>query len=135
MNDRRKKAEALIYKFFDAIDTTNGYVVKNTKYTPWNFLFKNLFEQFRFVLMILLYLQSTNELLLLINCLSSSTFQFDYSLLQLIKTISVNNPITTWLPLIFIFAVSAIRELSDDLKRAKSDKVLIDFTFLKIESK
>lgn len=42
---------------------------------------------------------------------------------QLFNTISVNNPWTTWLPLIFIFSVSAAREASDDIKRAKADKV------------
>ena len=37
----------------------------------------------------------------------------------------MNNPWTTWLPLIFIFAVSATRELVDDIKRAKADTVCV----------
>lgn len=45
--------------------------------------------------------------------------------MQGFKEISVNNPWTTWLPLIFIFAVSATREMVDDIKRAKADAVLL----------
>lgn len=45
--------------------------------------------------------------------------------MQGFKAISVNNPWTTWLPLIFIFAVSATREMVDDIKRAKADAVLL----------
>lgn len=50
-------------------------IVKNTKYTPWNFLFKNLFEQFRFEVCDLYYMQTTYELLFFVNCYSSSLQQ------------------------------------------------------------
>ena len=47
----------------------------------------------------------------------------DHFLQQLWKDVTASNPWTTWVPLIFIFAVSAIRELFDEIKRAKADKV------------
>jgi hypothetical protein len=41
--------------------------------------------------------------------------------LQLIKDITPVNPLTTWLPLIVIFGITAIKELTDDLGRRKAD--------------
>lgn len=75
--------------------------VSNTKYTLWNFLPKNLWEQFsRFM----------NQYFLLIACL------------QLWSLITPVNPASTWGPLIFIFAVSASKEAWDDYHRFLSDK-------------
>ncbi|CAN1230863.1 Phospholipid-transporting ATPase 2 [Linum perenne] len=75
--------------------------VSNRKYTFWNFLPKNLWEQFsRFM----------NQYFLLIACL------------QLWSLITPVNPASTWGPLIFIFAVSASKEAWDDYNRSLSDK-------------
>jgi len=45
------------------------------------------------------------------------------AILQLWSEIAPVSPITTWVPLAFIFAISALREATDDLKRARSDRV------------
>lgn len=75
--------------------------ISNRKYTLWNFLPKNLWEQFsRFM----------NQYFLLIACL------------QLWSLITPVNPASTWGPLIFIFAVSATKEAWDDYNRYLSDK-------------
>ncbi|CAN8267607.1 unnamed protein product [Cochlearia groenlandica] len=75
--------------------------ISNRKYTLWNFLPKNLCEQFsRFM----------NQYFLLIACL------------QLWSLITPVNPASTWGPLIFIFAVSASKEAWDDYHRFLSDK-------------
>ncbi|XP_010481763.1 PREDICTED: phospholipid-transporting ATPase 2 [Camelina sativa] len=75
--------------------------ISNRKYTLWNFLPKNLWEQFsRFM----------NQYFLLIACL------------QLWSLITPVNPASTWGPLIFIFAVSASKEAWDDYHRFLSDK-------------
>ncbi|KAK4708304.1 hypothetical protein R3W88_029229 [Solanum pinnatisectum] len=75
--------------------------ISNRKYTVWNFLPKNLWEQFsRFM----------NQYFLLIACL------------QLWSLITPVNPASTWGPLIFIFAVSATKEAWDDYNRYLSDK-------------
>jgi len=75
--------------------------ISNTKYTLWNFLPKNLWEQFR---------RFMNQYFLLIACL------------QLWSLITPVNPASTWGPLIFIFAVSATKEAWDDYNRYISDK-------------
>lgn len=76
-------------------------VVCNTKYTWINFLPKTLMEQFSFHM---------NRYFLFIACL------------QLFSTITPVSPLSTWLPLLFVLAVSAVKELVDDLRRAKLDK-------------
>ncbi|XP_010236944.1 phospholipid-transporting ATPase 2 isoform X1 [Brachypodium distachyon] len=75
--------------------------ISNTKYTLWNFLPKNLWEQFR---------RFMNQYFLLIACL------------QLWSLITPVNPASTWGPLIIIFAVSATKEAWDDYNRYISDK-------------
>ncbi|KAH7285550.1 hypothetical protein KP509_33G033100 [Ceratopteris richardii] len=75
--------------------------ISNTKYTVFNFIPKNLWEQFsRFM----------NKYFLLIACL------------QLWPLITPVNPASTWGPLVFIFAVSASKEAWDDYKRYLVDK-------------
>ncbi|CAH9128997.1 unnamed protein product [Cuscuta epithymum] len=82
-------------------DTFCDNRISNRKYTLWNFLPKNLWEQFsRFM----------NQYFLLIACL------------QLWSLITPVNPASTWGPLIFIFAVSATKEAWDDYNRYLSDK-------------
>ncbi|KAK3145027.1 hypothetical protein QOZ80_4AG0321700 [Eleusine coracana subsp. coracana] len=75
--------------------------ISNTKYTIWNFLPKNLWEQFR---------RFMNQYFLLIACL------------QLWSIITPVSPATTWGPLIIIFIVSASKEAWDDYNRYLSDK-------------
>ncbi|XP_047065739.1 phospholipid-transporting ATPase 2-like isoform X2 [Lolium rigidum] len=75
--------------------------ISNTKYTFWNFIPKNLCEQFRRVM---------NQYFLLIACL------------QLWSTITPVSPATTWGPLAIIFIVSASKEAWDDYNRYLSDK-------------
>ncbi|GMH07261.1 hypothetical protein Nepgr_009101 [Nepenthes gracilis] len=75
--------------------------ISNRKYSLFNFVPKNLWEQFsRFM----------NQYFLLIACL------------QLWSLITPVNPASTWGPLIFIFAVSATKEAWDDYNRYLSDK-------------
>ncbi|XP_024530611.1 phospholipid-transporting ATPase 2 isoform X2 [Selaginella moellendorffii] len=75
--------------------------VSNTKYNLWNFLPKNLWEQFgRFM----------NKYFLLI------------AILQLWPLITPVNPASTWGPLLLIFSVSACKEAWDDYNRYKLDK-------------
>jgi phospholipid-translocating ATPase len=76
--------------------------ITNTKYTPLNFLPKNLAEQFS---------RAMNQYFLLIACL------------QLISTITPVNPVSTFAPLIVIFAITALKELVDDRYRAAADKL------------
>ncbi|XP_006652191.1 phospholipid-transporting ATPase 2-like isoform X1 [Oryza brachyantha] len=75
--------------------------ISNTKYTLWNFLPKNLWEQFR---------RFMNQYFLLIACL------------QLWSSITPVSPATTWGPLAIIFIVSASKEAWDDYNRYLSDK-------------
>jgi len=75
--------------------------IRNTKYTIWNFLIKNLVEQFsRFM----------NVYFLLIACL------------QLDRLLTPVDPVTTWVPLALIFGLSAAKEAIDDYWRYKADK-------------
>jgi magnesium-transporting ATPase (P-type) len=75
--------------------------VTNTKYTWYNFIFKNLNEQFK---------------------LTMNKYFLAIAVLQLIDEITPVKPETTWLPLIAIFCFTAIKELFDDRRRAKADK-------------
>ncbi|AQK43110.1 Phospholipid-transporting ATPase 2 [Zea mays] len=86
--------------------------ISNTKYTLWNFLPKNLWEQFRFVsvLHFSTIKRFMNQYFLLIACL------------QLWSRITPVSPATTWGPLIIIFIVSASKEAWDDYNRYLSDK-------------
>ncbi|KAL6851418.1 hypothetical protein ACP4OV_020351 [Aristida adscensionis] len=92
--------------------------ISNTKYTLWNFLPKNLWEQFRISLITTptwcFYRQHVmrfmNQYFLLIACL------------QLWSRITPVSPATTWGPLIIIFIVSASKEAWDDYNRYLSDK-------------
>eukprot|EP00002_Diphylleia_rotans_P003086 TRINITY_DN12068_c0_g1_i3.p1 TRINITY_DN12068_c0_g1~~TRINITY_DN12068_c0_g1_i3.p1 ORF type:complete len:1169 (+),score=197.15 TRINITY_DN12068_c0_g1_i3:63-3569(+) len=71
-----------------------------TKYTPWNFVFKNLFEQFR---------RASNFYFLVVI------------LIQLIPNVSPIFPITSILPLVFVLTITAIREGYEDYKRSLAD--------------
>jgi phospholipid-translocating ATPase len=77
-------------------------VISNTKYTWWNFVPKNLWEQFA---------RNTNRYFLLI------------AILQLNAQITPVNPLTTWAPLAVIFMITAVKEGLDDWGRRAQDKV------------
>eukprot|EP01117_Protostelium_nocturnum_P006113 TRINITY_DN2203_c0_g1_i3.p1 TRINITY_DN2203_c0_g1~~TRINITY_DN2203_c0_g1_i3.p1 ORF type:complete len:1236 (+),score=387.58 TRINITY_DN2203_c0_g1_i3:144-3851(+) len=81
-------------------DFRHGNEVKTSKYTIITFLFLNTFEQFR----------RLANLYFLVN-----------SGIALIPSISPVNPITTVLPLAFVFGVTAIKEGWEDWKRHRSD--------------
>eukprot|EP01113_Clastostelium_recurvatum_P044997 TRINITY_DN7661_c0_g1_i3.p1 TRINITY_DN7661_c0_g1~~TRINITY_DN7661_c0_g1_i3.p1 ORF type:complete len:1183 (+),score=311.41 TRINITY_DN7661_c0_g1_i3:100-3648(+) len=82
--------------------------VTNTKYTVLTFLPKNLYEQFHTFM---------NIYFLVIG------------LLQLSPTLTPVNPLSTWGGLIFIFAVSAIKEAFDDWNRMIRDKKANERTY------
>ncbi|GAM27196.1 hypothetical protein SAMD00019534_103710 [Acytostelium subglobosum LB1] len=74
--------------------------ISNTKYTVISFIPKNLLEQFG---------RAMNIYFLMIG------------VLQLFPSITPVDPISTWGALIFIFAVSAVKEAYDDLNRRRRD--------------
>lgn len=84
------------------LDVYSDNKISNTKYTLINFIPKNLWEQFK---------RFMNQYFLLIACL------------QLWPLITPVNPVSTWGPLIVIFAVSASKEAWDDYYRYTQDKV------------
>eukprot|EP01132_Coremiostelium_polycephalum_P007601 gene7601-9346_t len=96
--------------------------ISTTKYNRYNFLFKNLYEQFRRV---------TNIYFLAI------------CIITLIPQVSPLNPVTSLLPLIFVLVVTAIKEGFEDFRRYQADKesnsrgyqVLVDGQFKTIKSK
>ena len=78
----------------------NFYVT--SKYTVWNFLFINLFEQFSRI---------ANFVFLLV------------ALVQLVPGVSPFNIWSTILPLVFILCVSAVKEGYEDYCRHQTDKI------------
>ena len=77
-------------------------VISNTKYTWYNFVPKNLWEQFA---------RNTNRYFLLI------------AVLQLYREITPVNPLTTWAPLAVIFMITAVKEGLDDWGRRAQDAI------------
>ncbi|CAJ1030652.1 Phospholipid-translocating ATPase N-terminal/Cation transport ATPase (P-type)/Phospholipid-translocating P-type ATPase C-terminal, putative [Leishmania lindenbergi] len=75
-------------------------LVVNSRYTIQNFLFKNLYEQFR---------RPLNFYFLLV------------AMLQFIAVIAPVNPLSTLLPLLFAFTLTAVKEGYDDVKRHRQD--------------
>ncbi|EGC38128.1 hypothetical protein DICPUDRAFT_93905 [Dictyostelium purpureum] len=110
INLRRKKArpsypivEIRSSKTED-LNKNKGYKsneISTTKYNRYNFLFKNLYEQFRRI---------TNIYFLAI------------CIITLIPQVSPLSPVTSILPLIFVLVVTAIKEAYEDFKRFQSDK-------------
>lgn len=74
--------------------------VVNSRYTVANFVFKNLYEQFR---------RPLNFYFLIV------------ALLQFISIISPVSPLSTVLPLLFAFTLTAVKEGYDDVKRHRQD--------------
>lgn len=87
----------------NAPEKNAGYVdnrIKNTKYTVINFLPKNAIEQFR---------------------LHMNRYFLFIAILQLFSELTPVNPLSTWIPLLLIFAISAAREGVDDYRRWRED--------------
>eukprot|EP01125_Pyxidicula_operculata_P015545 TRINITY_DN5283_c0_g1_i3.p1 TRINITY_DN5283_c0_g1~~TRINITY_DN5283_c0_g1_i3.p1 ORF type:complete len:1033 (-),score=147.87 TRINITY_DN5283_c0_g1_i3:441-3539(-) len=72
-----------------------------TKYTPYNFIFKNLLEQFRRVA----------NFYFLVVCV-----------IQLIPGISPLSPAASIAPLVLVLGITAIKDAYEDWKRSQSDK-------------
>lgn len=75
-------------------------LVINSRYTLQNFIFKNLYEQFS---------RPLNFYFLLV------------AMLQFISVIAPVNPLSTLLPLLFAFTLTAVKEGYDDVKRHRQD--------------
>jgi magnesium-transporting ATPase (P-type) len=96
--------------------------ISSTKYSVITFLPKNLYEQFRRI---------TNFYFLII------------AIVSLIPSITPFNPATTWGPLIFVLAVSAVKDAIEDIGRWRSDnqvnnrevEVLRNGKFVKVRNK
>lgn len=78
-----------------------GNLIRTTKYTPLTFLPKNLFEQFNRVF---------------------NLFWLANSIVALIPGLSPISSSTTVAGLVFILAVSAIKEAAEDLARHRADR-------------
>lgn len=78
----------------------NNYI-RTTKYTILTFLPKNLFEQFRRL---------------------SNFYFLTIVIVQLIPQITPLVPVTSILPLVFVLAVTALKEAVEDFYRHKADK-------------
>ena len=83
-------------------------VTKTSKYTAWNFVFKNLYEQ---------YHRLVNVFFLI--CV----------IIAIIPPISPISPTTSILPTVFILVVTAIREGIEDIRRHKADNRVNEETF------
>ncbi|CBZ28904.1 putative phospholipid-translocating P-type ATPase (flippase) [Leishmania mexicana MHOM/GT/2001/U1103] len=75
-------------------------LVVNSRYTAQNFIFKNLYEQFS---------RPLNLYFLVV------------ALLQFVSVIAPVNPLSTLLPLLFAFTLTAVKEGYDDVKRHQQD--------------
>ena len=105
-DEARMQSLMLMNIFLNRRDQNQGRFPRNvyitSKYTAWNFLFINLFEQFSRV---------ANFVFLLVT------------LVQLIPGVSPFNIWSTLLPLIFILLVTALKEGYEDLLRHRADNV------------
>ena len=83
--------------------------ITNSKYTIWNFIFLNISEQFS---------RPLNCYFLLI------------AILQFVRVIAPVNPMSTVLPLVFAFALTAVKEGVDDIKRHQQDHLVNNRTYI-----
>ena len=104
---QKKEREDLYFKEERAIriGSSQKFFPKNAvstaKYTVWNFLFINMYEQF--------------------SKLGNIYFQL-LSILQLIPSVSITNGVPTiQAPLIFIIFITAIKDILEDYQRHRSD--------------
>ena len=114
-DEARLQAYMLLNVFLNRRDQNKDRFPRNvfitSKYTPWNFIFINLFEQFSRV---------ANFVFLLVT------------LVQLIPGVSPFNIWSTLLPLIFILLVTAIKEAWEDYLRHKADKITNNVMYKRI---
>ncbi|KAF2071974.1 hypothetical protein CYY_006711 [Polysphondylium violaceum] len=75
--------------------------ISTTKYTRYNFVFKNLYEQFRRV---------------------TNIYFAAICIITLVPQVSPLSPVTSLLPLIFVLVVTAIKEGFEDFRRYQADK-------------
>jgi len=93
----------------------------SSKYTTWNFLPKNLFEQFRrianfyFLCVAIIQVSHLDKMYVRINFV-----KFRHSS-QMVSD-SPTSPMTSLLPLIFVVVVTAIKQGYEDFLRHKSDR-------------
>uniref|UniRef100_A0AAJ7UJC2 Phospholipid-transporting ATPase n=1 Tax=Petromyzon marinus TaxID=7757 RepID=A0AAJ7UJC2_PETMA len=78
--------------------------IVSSKYTPWNFIPKNLFEQFRRI----------------------GNFYFLMIFLVQVVIDSPTSPATSGLPLLFVIAVTAVKQGYEDWRRHRSDATVND---------
>ena len=76
--------------------------IRTAKYTVWNFVFKNLYEQFR----------RFSNIYFLLNAIAT-----------LIPSAAPVSPFTSIAPLVFVLAVTAIKDAVEDYRRYKADKL------------
>jgi hypothetical protein len=76
-----------------------------SKYTLWNFLPKNLFEQFRRI---------------------ANFYFLCVMIIALIPGVSPTTPITSVLPLVFVISVTAVKQAYEDVQRHKADAEIND---------
>lgn len=88
-------------------------LVQTAKYTPINFIPKNLFEQFRNV---------------------ANLYFLFLVILQCIPLFGVTEPAVSALPLIAILIITAIKDAIEDWKRSKSDDVVNNSTVLTLSN-
>jgi len=87
-------------KVLNLLTAYSSNAVKTTKYTWYNFLLMNVYQQF--------------------HRLANFFFLF-VALLTLIPGITNISPLSCFIPLLFVLAVTAVKEAYDDVKRARSD--------------
>ena len=79
-----------------------GNTVSSTKYTPLNFIFKNLFLQFQKI---------------------ANVYFLCAGLIELVPQFTITNGVPTYIfPLTFILMVTAIKDLLEDLSRRRADR-------------
>ncbi|KAG0565462.1 hypothetical protein KC19_8G192100 [Ceratodon purpureus] len=85
------------------LNTQYGYLTNRTsttKYSLWNFLPRSLFEQYR----------------------RAAYWYFTAMAVLTLSPFSPYNPISVWLPLIFVLSLGIGRELWEDLRRGRGDR-------------
>ncbi|KNH06950.1 P-type ATPase [Perkinsela sp. CCAP 1560/4] len=90
----------------------NGNALRNSRYTVLSFLPINLGEQLSYPL---------------------NVYFLVVAIMQFFAVISPVNPLSTLLPLVLAFALTALKEALDDLKRHREDRIFNDRIYSKLE--
>lgn len=127
MGSSRKKKRKLEYPIININDREaneeSGYPsnkISTTRYSILTFIPKNLFEQFRYIY--ILKILHINNLYHILRRVTNIYF-LTIAIISAIPQISPFIPFTTFLPLIFVLSVSAIKDGWEDYRRYKSDKL------------